>query len=162
MFLKQYPLTTCVLCRGLARAALAGGDRHAAAHHYGGIVAKAAIGRGRPCWWAQAEYGWLMFEEGRLEAAKEHLETAMQVNACMHGAKVWRHALQHALRCQSAVAAPGAFQVRLGGTFGLSIQAACSWLCRPLFGHQCALHVHVCLLFVGTLSARLLPGLRPS
>lgn len=65
--------------RGLADVALARGDSHTAARHYGGIVAKAAIGRGRRCWWAEAEYGWLMFEEGQVAAAREHLEGALQV-----------------------------------------------------------------------------------
>jgi len=63
--------------RGLARVSLARGQRGEAAKHLGSLVARAAMGRGRSCWWALAEYGWIMHLEGRLETARESLEAAL-------------------------------------------------------------------------------------
>ena len=63
--------------RGLARCALARGDRGAAAHHYEGLVAKALMGRGAAEPWAFAEYGWLLFLDGSSEAARLHMEAAL-------------------------------------------------------------------------------------
>jgi len=64
--------------RGLAKIALARGDRAAAKSTYERILGKALIGRGAPAeHWAHAEYAWLAFEGGDLETARAELERAL-------------------------------------------------------------------------------------
>ncbi len=36
------------------------------------------MGRGTAEPWAYAEYGWLLFEEGNIDSARMHLETAIE------------------------------------------------------------------------------------
>ena len=64
--------------RGLAKIALARGDRAAAKSTYERILGKALIGRGPPAeHWAHAEYAWLAFEDGDLDTARAELERAL-------------------------------------------------------------------------------------
>ena len=53
--------------RGIAKVALARGDRDGARKQYERILGKALIGRGAPAdHWAHSEYAWLLFENGEL------------------------------------------------------------------------------------------------
>ena len=64
--------------RGLAKLALARGDRDGAKSIYERILGKALIGRGAPAeHWAHAEYAWLAFEGGDLETGRAELERAL-------------------------------------------------------------------------------------
>ena len=64
--------------RGLAKLALARGDRDGAKAIYERILGKALIGRGAPAeHWAHAEYAWLAFEGGDLETGRAELERAL-------------------------------------------------------------------------------------
>lgn len=68
--------------RGLAKIALARGDRAAAKSTYERILGKALIGRGAPAeHWAHAEYAWLAFEDGDLDTARDELERALAAAA---------------------------------------------------------------------------------
>ncbi|KAK9918866.1 hypothetical protein WJX75_007651 [Coccomyxa subellipsoidea] len=65
--------------RGLAKIALERNDRVAAKAQYERILGKALMGRGPPAeHWAHSEYAWLVFEDGDLENAKDHLEKALK------------------------------------------------------------------------------------
>lgn len=59
--------------------ALERGDRHAAMAQYERILGKAALGRGPAEHWAHADYGWLLFQEGDTQGARQHLEDALRV-----------------------------------------------------------------------------------
>ncbi len=53
--------------RGIAKVALARGDRDGARKQYERILGKSLIGRGPPAeHWAHSEYAWLLFESGEL------------------------------------------------------------------------------------------------
>lgn len=65
--------------RGIAQVALERGDRHAAMAQYERILGKAALGRGPAEHWAHADYGWLLFQEGDTQGARQHLEDALRV-----------------------------------------------------------------------------------
>ena len=60
--------------RGLALVVLQRGDRQSAKAQYERILGAAALGRGAAEHWAHADYGWLLFEDGDLHGAREHLE----------------------------------------------------------------------------------------
>ncbi|BDA46664.1 probable tetratricopeptide repeat protein 37 at C-terminar half [Coccomyxa sp. Obi] len=65
--------------RGLAKIALERNDHVAAKAQYERILGKALMGRGPPAeHWAHSEYAWLVFEDGDLENAKDHLEKALK------------------------------------------------------------------------------------
>ncbi|CAK0785762.1 hypothetical protein CVIRNUC_008973 [Coccomyxa viridis] len=65
--------------RGLAKIALERNDTVAAKAQYERILGKALMGRGRPAeHWAHSEYAWLVFEDGDLQTAKDHLEKALK------------------------------------------------------------------------------------
>lgn len=56
--------------RGIAKVALARGDKQGARHQYERILGKALIGQGAPAaHWAHSEYAWLLFEDGNLEVS---------------------------------------------------------------------------------------------
>lgn len=65
--------------RGVALVALARGDTAAARAQYERILGKAALGRGPAEHWAHSDYGWLMYQQGEYQCAREHLEQAIQV-----------------------------------------------------------------------------------
>ncbi|KAL6768919.1 THK3 [Auxenochlorella protothecoides x Auxenochlorella symbiontica] len=65
--------------RGMALVALARGDEHAAKAQYERILGKAAMGRGPGEHWAHADYGWLLYKDGDLQGARQHLEDAVRV-----------------------------------------------------------------------------------
>jgi len=64
--------------RGIALCALGRGDRAGAKAQYERILGKAALGRGPGEHWAHGDYGWLLFEDGDLQGAREQLEQAVQ------------------------------------------------------------------------------------
>ena len=47
---------------------------------YERILGKAALGRGPAEHWAHADYGWLLYQEGDLQNARQQLEQAIQVS----------------------------------------------------------------------------------
>lgn len=63
----------------LWQVALERGDRPAAMAQYERILGKAALGRGPAEHWAHADYGWLLFQEGDTQGARQHLEDALRV-----------------------------------------------------------------------------------
>lgn len=63
--------------RGIALCELEKGNRDAAKAQYERILGKAALGRGPGEHWAWGDYGWLLFEEGDFQGAKEHLQKAV-------------------------------------------------------------------------------------
>ncbi|KAK9814721.1 hypothetical protein WJX72_010484 [[Myrmecia] bisecta] len=66
--------------RGIAKVALERGERDIAKAQYERILGKALMGRGPPAQhWAHSEYAWLLFEDGDLAAARDHLEKALAV-----------------------------------------------------------------------------------
>ncbi len=46
---------------------------------YERILGKAALGRGPAEHWAHADYGWLLYQEGDIQGARQHLEDALRV-----------------------------------------------------------------------------------
>ena len=46
---------------------------------YERILGKAALGRGPAEHWAHADYGWLLYQEGDIQGARQHLEDALKV-----------------------------------------------------------------------------------
>ncbi|EFN59234.1 hypothetical protein CHLNCDRAFT_138218 [Chlorella variabilis] len=65
--------------RGIALVALERGDKGAAMAQYERILGKAALGRGPAEHWAHADYGWLLYQEGDIQGARQHLEDALKV-----------------------------------------------------------------------------------
>lgn len=70
--------------RGLALVDLQRGNRQSAKAQYERILGAAALGRGAAEHWAHADYGWLLFEDGDMHAAREQLEQAIRI-ATDHG-----------------------------------------------------------------------------
>lgn len=62
--------------RGIAKVAMARGDRDGARKQYERILGKSLIGRGAPAeHWAHSEYAWLLFENGELAVSAQHIST---------------------------------------------------------------------------------------
>ncbi|KDD71719.1 hypothetical protein H632_c4508p0, partial [Helicosporidium sp. ATCC 50920] len=65
--------------RGVGLIELERGDRAKAKAQYERLLGRAAMGRGACEHWAHADYGWLLFLDGDLPGARQHLEEAVRM-----------------------------------------------------------------------------------